>query len=173
MSISGLMVLDRNSKEIIMKGLIVEEMSRGYLTNMVDIFNAIDNKQREYNWLISYYECNLYPTEQIPLNNDYVWIDGNTLTEIVENNEIQFIWGVFSGFLKHISYEEVIKYPLPLADYEGLWSLEVKIQHPLAAVEIIPWDSSLVVIKSSNHSILNKFKRFYPNSLDLSSYNAN
>lgn len=155
-----------------MQGLILEEMPRGYLTNMLDIFDAIDNKQKEYNWLISNYECNVYPTKRIPFNNDFVWIDGYTLTDIVVHNEIQFIWGVFSGFLNHIPYAEVEKYPLPLADYDELWSTEVKLQHPLASIEIIPWDSSLVVIKSSDPNIIKKFKRYYPDSVDLYSYNV-
>ena len=41
-----------------MEWLMIEKTDRGFMTYLNDIFIAFDNKQNEYNWLISSYECN-------------------------------------------------------------------------------------------------------------------
>lgn len=53
---------------------------------------------REYYWVISDHVCNHYPDARLQSNP--VVIDGYDLSEILQENRIQFIWGVFSGFKK-------------------------------------------------------------------------
>jgi len=162
-----------NREVQIMKGTVLETIPRGYFTNMKDVFSAIGNQQKNYNWLVSNYECNIYPSSYIPFGKDYVWIDGENLTEIIEKFDIQFIWGVFSGFPKELSVEEIMQYSIPIADgNEKLWDSKVKTQHPLADIEIIPWDSSLVILISASDDIVNKFMKMYPESIDLLEYNS-
>ena len=156
-----------------MKAVILEEIESGYFTNMKEIFDAIGNQQKNYNWLISDYECNIYPSSAISIGKDFVWVDGECLTEIVKKDDIQFIWGVFSAFQKTISVEQIMQYDIPIADgNENLWTNKVQIQNPLADIEIIPWDSSLVVLISKADEIVNKFVNRYPKSMDLLEYNT-
>jgi hypothetical protein len=80
---------------------------------------------------------------------------------------------VLSGFEKNVTFDEVLKYNLPYAnDYDGFWNNPVSIQHPLASVEIVPWDSSLTLVISKDEKLVNDFMKAFPLSEDLENYNA-
>jgi hypothetical protein len=155
-----------------MRSAILEKGER-YYTNMARIFNAIDNEQLKYNWLIT--DCECYP-EEINISKlfseEYIWISGKKLTEIM-NKDFQFVWGVFSGFLPEVTLEEVLSYGLPFADgYKGFWVDDVSLQHPLAEVEIVAWDSSLTLFISKDDNLVQRFRNYFPLSEDLSALNT-
>lgn len=154
------------------EGLILDK-GEEYYTYMSKIFTAIGGVQKDYNWFIT--DCECYPkTEKFQhlLSREYCWLSGNELTKIVETENFQWIWAVLSGFEKNISLEEVLTYPLPYADgYEGFWHNPLTIQHPLASVEIVPFDSSLTLILSNERTIISDFKRVFPLNEDLVTYN--
>lgn len=156
-----------------MRSAILEKGEQ-YYTHMVKVFNAIENEQFKYNWLIT--DCECYPQDEESeklFSKEYIWISGEQLTEIVKKDDFQFIWGVFSGFSKEITLEEVLRYDLPFADgYKGFWVDNVGIQHPLAEVEIVAWDSSLTLLISKNDNIVKKFHDYFPLSEDLSALNT-
>ena len=88
-------------------------------------------------------------------------------------DNFQRIWAVFSGFEKMYSKDDVIEYKLPFADgYDGFWHDNFSIQHPLASVELVAWDSSCTLLISRNESIVNDFKKAFPLSEDLREYNT-
>jgi len=156
-----------------MYGAILEKGEKLY-TYLSKIFTAIENAQRQYNWLIT--DCICYPQSQRIddlLSKEYCWLSGDELTSIVENEDFQWIWAVLSGFEEDVSLDQVLKYSLPYADgYTGFWKNPVSIQHPLACVEIVPWDSSLVLITSKDEKIVRDFMKAFPLSEDLSLYNT-
>lgn len=77
-----------------------------------------------------------------------------------------------SGFDKNISLSEVLLYPQPYADgYKGFWRNPLSIQHPLANLEIVAWDSSSILCFSRNEDIVKDFLNFFPLSKDLAIYN--
>ena len=80
-----------------------------YYTYLDSIFSTVIEFQ-EMNWIISDVECNQYPDPRI--SKDPILIDGKSLNEIIQNNKIQFIWAVLSGYR-----EKVLKIPekLPYA----------------------------------------------------------
>lgn len=83
------------------------------------------------------------------------------------------VWAVLSGFEKHITLSEVLQYPAPFADgYCGFWKNPISIQHPLAAIEIVAWDSELTLFISRNEALVEDFLKFFPLSKDLSIYNS-
>lgn len=156
-----------------MKSAILEKGEK-YYTYMGKIFNSIENEQSKYNWLITNCEC--YPqNESIKelFSREYIWISGSRLTEIIYKEDFQFIWGVFSGFSEEITLEEVLNYSLPFADgYTGFWVDNVGIQHPLADIEIVAWDSSLTLFISKNDEIVDRFRCYFPLSEDLQAQNT-
>jgi len=157
-----------------MRGLLLEELERGYFTNMKEIFGAMSGYQKDYNWLITDYECNCYPSKEISENGKYAFLDGKQLTKIIENNEIQFIWGVFTGFKKEYKLEEILTEPLPYADGNAqLWSKNIKIQNSLADIEIISWDSSLLMVLAKEGRVIENFAEKFPKCRDLAEYNSN
>ena len=155
-----------------MKGLLLEDLSLNYFTNLQDIFSVIEGTQNKYNWLITDYECNIYPSKKIPFNKEIVFLEGEKLSEIVTNYKIQFIWGVISGFKKDIALDNILEYPLPYVnENEEIWSTNICTQNPLADIEIIAWDSTLAIVISKDEEVIEMIKKFYPNAKDLLEYN--
>lgn len=153
----------------------IDKKSHKAYTWLSQVFTAIGNAQLDYNWLIT--DCECYPeTKEIEelLSREYCWLTGEALTELVEKEDFQWIWGVLSGFRKEITLEEVLAcQPLPVSDgYSGFWQEPISLQHPLADVEIVPWDSSLVLVISKNEKLVSDFRQANPESRDLSEYNA-
>ena len=169
---------------------VIDNKSFQYYTCLGKVFNAIGNAQQGYNWLISDCEVIAHSEQLDKLNTrvywqypnrkpvavpapDYHFLSGEELTNIITEDDSQWIWGVLSGFEKSIPLEEILKYPLPEADgYGGFWKDPPSIQHPLASVEIVPWDSGLVLLFSRSREIVDSFKAALPESRDIREYNA-
>ncbi len=157
-----------------MKGAILEKGER-YYTHMNKVFHAIENKQLQYNWFITDCDCcsmNEATSLLLMPSKGYAWITGEQLTQIVKDEDFQWVWAVLSGFKKSVALEEVLKYKFPYADgYEGFWKAQVSIQHPLADIEIVPWDSGLVLVISKEDEIINSFMSNFSLAEDLETYN--
>lgn len=154
-------------------GSILKEGEK-YYTYLGKVFDAIGNRQKEYNWLVTNCEC--YPMTQEfnkMFDKDYCWLSGDELTSIINTEDFQWIWAVLSGFSKDISLAKVLESPLPFADgYSGFWKNPVSIQHPFASIEIVPFDSSLILLISDQKGLIDDFKKIFHLSEDLSLYNA-
>lgn len=158
-----------------MKGAILEKGETGY-TYLKKLFLSIRHAQKDFNWLITDCQCCTQSKafyQRIFQYDRYGWLSGEELTRMVETEDFQWIWAVLSGFPRHISLDQVLEYDLPYADmYTGFWTNPVSIQHPLAQVEIVPWDSSCTLVISRNHRIVSDFMDGFPLSRDLSLYNG-
>ncbi len=159
----------------VMSGLLLEHSRQmPYFTDLRLLFQALNNRQLEFNWLITDLTCNFYPPElqpalYVPGN---LWFSGEELTRLVQQYEIQFEWGVLSGFPAHVVLDLDGLEVEPYADGNGaLWSAEARIQHPLAEVEIICWDSSAVLFRSQDMDLITRFQAFFPDAVDLDRYN--
>lgn len=150
----------------------VNRKGEKYYTYLKKLFNAINNKQLEYNRLIT--DCTCYPDNpktDAMLRKNYCWLTGEELTDLVTQEDFQWIWAVLSGFDKSLELSDVLKHDLPCAeDYEGFWSKPVSMQHPLAKIEIVPWDSSMTMIFSDDKGIIDSFRAAYPYSEDFEEY---
>ena len=169
---------------------VIDTKSKRCYTSLKAVFDAIDNLQIKYNWLITDTEIFAQSDKSDSLNTgvhwkyvdgkpiaipapDYYFLSGEELTEIISEDDSQWIWGVLSGFEKSISLKDILKYPLPKSSgQEDSWGNPPIIQHPLASTEIVPWDSSLLLILSKNEEIIRKYKEAFPKSRDLSEYNS-
>lgn len=162
-------------------GLILEEGQR-FFTDLSAMFEGMGNIQDRYNWLISGLDTNAdYNGWDVPEldgasmwkeNAPGVWMSGEELTALLAKYPgLQFLFGVFSGFEKDISKEQAMAHPLPYADCNpDLWKKPVDTQNPLATVEIVPWDSSLVLVISRDRSIIDRFRQSFPMARDLEEY---
>ncbi len=169
-------------------GVIDTGSDRCY-TCLKAVFDAIGNKQTEYNWLITDSEIVAHSEALDALNTgarwqyedgkqiavpapDHYFLSGEALTDIVAQDDSQWIWGVLSGFDKSIPAEEILEYPLPQANgYGGFWKNPPSLQHALASIEIVPWDSTLVLLISKDKEIVDSFKTAFPECRDLGEYN--
>lgn len=145
-----------------MKAIIIDQGEK-YYTHLKKYFEEIDGFQRNYNWLITSYECHPQDEEiRDRFLKEVVWLSGDELTDIVYKEDFQWIWGVLSGFSKDISKEEAISSKIPVCEGNtNIWEEEIELQHPLANIEIIAWDSTLTVIKSKDDEIINLFCEKY------------
>lgn len=151
-----------------MYGAILER-GQQYYTNLKVIFNKLENI-KNYNWLITDWECNQNIYE---LNGNYCWLTGYEFEAILNKyNDLQWIWGVITGFDKTIALDDVLKFHLPKAENESFWHNPISIQHPLASIEIVAWDSSLVLVISKTKFEIDKFKQAFNLSEDLQEYNT-
>lgn len=142
-----------------------------YYTYMLNVLNAIGGRKLNYNWLITDIEA--YPlTKSImdKMSREYVIISNNELLNLLEQEDFQWIWGVFSAISPIYSREEILKYKLPIYSQEE-WKNElpysdssidnITIQHPLAEIEIVAFDSTYVQITCKDEKIADKFFKKY------------
>ena len=152
---------------------LIDRRSHKYYTYMRAVFDGIGNAQTRYNWLIT--DCVCYPeNEKIEklLEQEYCWLSGEELTDITQKEDFQWIWAVLCGFEKDIPLEKVLEYPLPSAqEYDGYYRNPVSVQHPLASVEIVPSDSSWMLMVSNEKGLVETYRQKFPKAEDLSSFN--
>lgn len=152
---------------------IVDRYNHKFYTYMSKFFQAMDNMQLQYNWLITDSVC--YPQNnniKKLLDQKYCWLSGDELSAIIEQEDFQWIWGCLCGFSKNITIEEVLEFPLPSAeDYDGYYQNPVSLQHPISSVEIVPSDSSWTLIISKDKTIIYSYLRRCPMCEELSSFN--
>lgn len=80
--------------------------------------------------------------------------------------------GVFSAFSEETTCEKVLEYNYPYADgFKGFWENPITVQHPLAIMEIVAWDGSIILVISKSDEIINTFMRKCVFVNDLEEYN--
>lgn len=126
-----------------------------YYTDILKVVNAIGGRSLNYNWLITEIETNTGDY----FYEEYVILSNDELLDNLENKKIQWIWGTFSAIPKKYKQEEILKYNLP--GVENIDKKEIKIQHPLAEIEIIAYDSTFVQLIAKDKTIAEKFKKLY------------
>lgn len=154
-------------------GAILEQ-GEEYYTDLRKVLQSIEIRFADFNWLIT--DFDYYPTVPRMEQNSasgYCWLSGNELADIFAKENIQWIWAVLSGFRKNIALEEILKFSLPFANGNpGFWSVPVTLQHPLASIEIVPWDSSRTLVISTRRDWVDRFRTAFPLSEDLAQYNT-
>lgn len=126
-----------------------------YYTDILKVVNAIGGRNLDYNWLITEIEASTGDY----FYEEYVILSNDELLDNLENKKIQWIWGTFSAIPKKYRQEEILKYNLP--GVENIDKKEIKIQHPLAEIEIIAYDSTFVQLIAKDKTIAEKFKKLY------------
>ena len=56
--------------------------------------------------------------------------------------------------------------------FNGFWKEKPSIQHPLARIELVAWDSGLTLFISKDEDLVNRFRNAFPLSRDLEEDNA-
>jgi len=136
-----------------------------------EIFQAIGNKQREFNWLITDFEGFFDGTDAF--SKDRVWISGDDLTQLINSKNIFFIWAVFSAFEKNIKLDpENLTVEPDIKMNNDLFGNNPKIRHPLAIAEINLWDSSKVLFLSKDSNLSQRFRSYFVNWEDMDKYNV-
>ncbi len=139
---------------------------------MYAIMHGLGEVGPHHNWLITDWVCYAYSPE---MREDVEWKTGPELMEMLNHLPgVQWVWGVFSGFEPHVTREQALQYPIPYADGNPrFWTIPLVLQHPLASVEIVAFDSAFVLILSKEKKIYDVFRAAFPQSKGLFEMNAN
>lgn len=141
-----------------------------FYTNFADVFEKLEGVQNDYNWLVTEAQITASRTPdtlELIEDNKHIWLDGKEMTKAV-SDVTQWIWGVLSGFDNSVSEEDALKSPLPWADCNSeLWKLPLKMQNPLAKIEMIAFDSTYLLLYTMDKSLYERFRKAYPLSEDL------
>ncbi len=129
-----------------------------YYTYMLEILNAIGGRNLNYNWLITDIEA--YPSRKSvvdKISGEYLLLSNNELLDLLEKEDFQWIWGIFSAIPPIYSQKKILKYQLPSVTNLN----NAGIQHPLAKIEIVAFDSSYVQITCIDEKIADMFWKKY------------
>lgn len=145
--------------------LILERTSAvPYFTNMKLFFSALGIAASDYDWYLSDVETNFLSRD---FTNQDQWIEGCTLERLIDQNEIQFIWAVFSAVPKGIRF--VVGSP-PDAQTTDYWcGVEAAPQLNGALFEIVARDSNATILIGFPAEATERFKQRYPEARSLSS----
>jgi hypothetical protein len=146
-----------------------------WYTDMRVVLDALGGRQRDFDWLITDLELNFWPPE-LPFSGERGpprWLSGTALTEVVQKHDVQFIWGVFSAFKSGTKLDLEHLDPSPCADGNGdLWQPGVKIQHPLAEMEIVCFDSGCTLFLTRDAALTRQIRAYFPEATDLDVHNS-
>lgn len=154
-----------------MKGLYF-----GKLCCVKDILEALNGKEKAYNWLVTDYEFALvkYPKE-IPDGfnyGDYAFLDGEKFAEIFKEG-FQTIWGAFAAFSKDVKLEDILQYPFPngMEGRAHVFEKDFRITNPLAEIEIDVWDGTYTTVILKDEALYVQLKNEIADCEDLEAFN--
>ena len=152
---------------------IISEKDFKYYTMLKQVLYDLKLADKEYWWLISDIEA--YPHkkeyEELIYKDNYLLISTTDLVKMLEDDDFQWVWAVFSVIPFTFSKEKILNYELPFFSdlREGQYNPFTdtpKLQHPLAEFEIYAADSSYMFMITDDDSLLAQFKKCYPHSND-------
>ena len=133
----------------------------------------LDLVDKDYWWLISDIEA--YPrkseTKELLNQNSHLLLTAKELVEILEKDDFQWIWAVFSVIPFEYQKEDILKYDLPYVENieAGKYNPhldEPKLQHPYSVFELYAVDSSYMFMITDNEEMISKFKKCYPKYIE-------
>lgn len=140
-----------------------------YNSDLKNVFDALEGRQKEFNWLITDFMCTYYP--KLLEHKERVWISGEDLTKLAHENEaLQFIWGVLSAFPKSVKLDiDNLEIEPDITMNNEIWKRPT-VRHPLAVAEIVYWDSSATMLLSKDEDLTFKFRKYFPECEDFNEY---
>lgn len=145
-----------------------------YHTYMRSVLSNLHLDNSNYVWLIS--DIDAYPMEQkyqrLLNQNDgaFVLLTTNELVDMLDKDDFQWIFAVFSAIPSKYSKDEILSSKLPYIQsfttgqynpYED----PPKLQHPYAELEILCSESGLALV-SQDDKLIDTFRKCYPHYTD-------
>ena len=156
-----------------MKKLISKKDEKCYAF-ILKIIKSIQKVNSKYNWLISAIEA--YPfdvygkMEKMLQDNEYLFLSTNELINMLEKNDFQWIWAVFSAIPNNYTIKDILKYKIPYIEDNKKIFTDTIIQHPLADIEMVVEDGTSLSIVAKENKYLDVFKEIYPLAEDYTIY---
>jgi len=136
-----------------------------YQTDLRPVFEAIQEYVTSLVWIIAGHNFNYLSNEYIDVRlnpkEDFIRLPGNELIEIVNNNKIQFKWGVLSGckVIPDINNFDYDKWGLKNYSAEGY-------VYDDAEIEIDCYDGLFTIIRTENSEIIEKLSDYFKREIN-------
>lgn len=127
------------------------------------VFSALGISAADYDWFISDVETNYCGSE---FKSEDQWMEGRALQNFIDQNEVQFIWAVFSAVPKGFRCE-VSSVPYVDGNPDFWNGKEIAPQLNGALFEITCWDSSATILIGLPPALEEKFKQTYSDACSL------
>lgn len=151
---------------------LMDSGNHKFYTYLHEVLPDIAEHVAALNWLVTDSYCSIAnPIDDAIERQGYFGITGEALLEFARQDRTQWIGAVFSGFEKDIPFSEILRHPFPVWEHPGFWRNPLTMQHPLAAAELVPWDSCQTLLLSNNESLISDYLRANPTCRDLAEYN--
>lgn len=145
--------------------LILEKSKRvPYYTDLRTIIRALGVSAANYDWYVS--DLNFMGFSQDTFSQADRWVTGEELESFIEENEVQFCWGVFSAIGKGVRFE-VCNPPYADGNAEFWTKQNVRPQLKTALFEIVCWDSGATLLIGLPPALANSFLSIYPEARNL------
>lgn len=139
-----------------------------YYTLLKQVLIDLELVDKDYLWLISDIEA--YPRKEKyeeMVQEEYLLMSTRELVEVLEDDDFQWVWAVFSAIPPKYTREEILQFDLPcIEDIEGKGYnpyVDIpKLRHPYAEFELYAVDSSYMFLISDNEELIYRFKKSYP-----------
>ncbi len=156
-----------------MTRIIRESNKLQYHTDLKEIIKPFKTEFASYNWLLTNQDYILLDynkkgvVDKLDFNVDRISFQGLELLEIIENREIQFVWGVFCGFKNSIP--SLDNSELPYADCNPeIWNKPESFFLPQSEIEIICFDGTSTIVRFRDKKIEDKFAFHFEEAIVLS-----
>ena len=145
-----------------------------FYTYFKQVLYNLDLADKDYLWVISDMEAVTTSDElceRMDTNEYSILYTTKELLELLEIDDAQWIWGVFSAIPAKYANEDLLDVDLPYIQFfeEGKYNPvddEPKLQHPFAEFEIYSVDSSFMFMIADDDNIVDKFKKAYPKYIE-------
>jgi len=147
-------------------------------TDMSEVIKPFREELKSLNWILSNQDYMILDHKAKGIVNKlnhesaFIHFNGLELLNILENREIQFIWGVFCGTKRKI--ENIAPEKIPYADMnEEIWTQPEKFLFPNSEIEIICFDSSYTIVKFKDPELEKLWKLKFTDAKELIKKNTN
>lgn len=146
-----------------MKGYLLNE--DGFVTYPYEVLQNIEHYVKSLKWKIKLTDHNHYD-DRFPFDNSgYQLMNGTQILQTLKKySDVQWIWGVLSGFPNEISWDEIKidSYEYDITEdspymRNGLTHIESK-----AVFELIAIDSSETLLLIDDEAIAKQLQRYFP-----------
>ena len=155
-----------------MKRLCSKYDFKGY-TLLKQVLYDLELSNQPYLWLISDIEAYPRNSEFCELldQNDYLLLETSQLVQMLEIDDFQWVWGVFSAIPVVYGKKEIMQFDLPYvrdvqAGMYNPYTDQPKLQHPYAVLELYAVDSAYLFMVTDNADFIARFKQKYPKYIE-------
>lgn len=147
----------------------VLEKDGQYHTFLGRVFDALEDRQRGYHFLLM--EVEAYPetpdfqfVNQVP-----VWIPGEELTRMIRQEDFQWVWGALLAFSTSCSKEQILSgvraLYVPETSDQDSWHIRNRFLETGAEFMIYAEDSTYTELLTRNRKLLELFCRHEPEAV--------